>query len=65
MGRVTAIFTVIGAVLGFFTLVATLTSSNGAPQEAAGAAIAVAFVIIPYCFGRAVTWAAYPHQPRD
>lgn len=31
----------------------TLTSSNGAPQEAAGSAMSLCFVIIPYCFSRA------------
>ena len=31
----------------------TLTASSGAPQEAAGAAMACAFVIIPYVLARA------------
>lgn len=37
-----------GAILFF-----TITSSEGAPQQAAGAAIACAFAIIPYVFARA------------
>jgi hypothetical protein len=36
-------------------LLFTLTSSNGAPQEAAGAAIACGFAIIPYVFARAIS----------
>ncbi len=47
-------FTIIGAMIaaGFFIL--TLSSSNGAPQEAAGAAMSLCFVIIPYCVAKAV-----------
>ena len=36
---------------GFLYL--TLSSAQGAPQEAAGAAIAMAFSVIPYVFTRA------------
>jgi len=49
------IITIIGAVLGTLTLLGTLFGSNGAPQEAAGAAIAVAFTVIPYCLARAIS----------
>ena len=42
--------TMIGGVLGGGVLFATFTSANDAPQEAAGAALAVALVVVPYCF---------------
>ena len=47
-------FTIIGALVAFVSFILTLTASNGAPQEAAGAAMSLCFVIIPYCFARAV-----------
>jgi len=47
--------TIIGGVLGGGVLFATFTSANDAPQEAAGAALAVALVVVPYCFARACT----------
>lgn len=46
--RALEILTFIGAVIGAFFLLATF-GANGAPQEAAGAALAIAFVAIPYC----------------
>jgi hypothetical protein len=49
------IFTVLGAILGGFELInVILTSPISAPQEGAGAAMAVACVVIPYCFARAM-----------
>lgn len=42
----------LGSLVGGLIMVVTLSSSNGAPQEAAGAAIAVGFAVIPYCFAR-------------
>lgn len=42
------ILTYIGSAIGMLFLMLTF-SANGAPQEAAGAAIAVAFAVIPYC----------------
>lgn len=41
-------------VLACAVLAITFTTSSGAPQEAAGAAIALAIVAIPYCMGRAI-----------
>ena len=41
-------------LLASAVLAITLAGSTGAPQEAAGAAIALAIVAIPYCMGRAV-----------
>jgi outer membrane lipoprotein SlyB len=42
-----------GALLGGLVLVGGLVLSNGAPQEAAAAAIAVACGVLPYCVARA------------
>ena len=43
------VITSICAVLAALMLLVAFTGSNGAPQEAAGAAMAVALVVIPYC----------------
>jgi len=40
------------AVVDFFT---ALSNATGAPQQAAGAAMALAWVVIPYCAARAIT----------
>jgi hypothetical protein len=45
--------TIVGVVAGTLALLGTLVA-NGAPQQAAGAAMAVAFAALPYCFARAV-----------
>lgn len=41
--------TFIGAAIGGLFLLLGLTASQGAPQEAAAAGMAIAFVAIPYC----------------
>lgn len=46
--RALEILTYVGAVVGALFLFATF-GATGAPQEAAGAALAIAFVAIPYC----------------
>ncbi len=48
------IVALLGAVAGGVTLFGTFAGSKSAPQEAAGAAIAVALAVIPYVFARAV-----------
>ena len=55
MKRTSWIITIIGSAIGFLILITTLFGSTGAPQEAAGAAIAVAFSVIPYCLARALS----------
>lgn len=42
-----------GAIVGGLILVVGVAGSTGAPQEAAAAAIAVAFGVLPYCLARA------------
>jgi sugar phosphate permease len=49
------IVTIIGSVLGGLTFLAGIVAANGAPQEAAAAAMGVAFAVIPYCLARAVS----------
>jgi ABC-type phosphate transport system permease subunit len=43
------IITIICGVLAALILIAGIGGANGAPQEAAAAALAVAIVGIPYC----------------
>ena len=45
--------TMLAACLAAVTLFSTIGSANGAPQEAAGAAMSLAICIIPYVFTRA------------
>lgn len=47
------ILTMIGTAIGGFTLLMTM-AADSAPQQAAGAAMAVAWAVIPYCFARCV-----------
>lgn len=49
------VVTVICSLLGALTAIFGIASANGAPQEAAVAAIAIAFAVIPYCLARAVS----------
>ena len=44
---------IIGAILAVLTVLLTLVSSKGAPQEAAGFSLACALAIIPYVFAKA------------
>jgi hypothetical protein len=53
--RLFHILTILGSIAGGFTLLDTYNRAESAPQQAAGAAIAIALTIIPYCFARACT----------
>jgi len=44
----------LGAIAGAFWVFMGLSFSNGAPQEAAAAAMALAFTVIPYALFRVV-----------
>lgn len=49
------ICTILGAIGAAIELLSVQTTAGiSAPQEAAGAALAVAMVVIPYCFARAL-----------
>jgi hypothetical protein len=43
----------LGSVLGVLILMSVLATAKGAPQEAAGAAIALCCAVLPYVFTRA------------
>lgn len=45
--------TLAGSTVGLFILAATVVFSDSAPQQAAGAALAVGCAAIPYVFSRA------------
>lgn len=47
--------TIFGSLAGGFTLIHTFAAAKGAPQQAAGAAMAIAVAVIPYCLARAVS----------
>lgn len=49
------IITIIGSILGALTAFAGVAGANGAPQEAAAAAMGLAFAVIPYCLARAAS----------
>lgn len=54
MGRVLFALPLIGSVIGGAVLILTLVGAQGAPQEAAGAAIAVALAVLPYVLCRSI-----------
>jgi len=49
------VLTAIGSVLGGLVVLIGVTAAKGAPQEAAAAAIGIAFAVIPYCLARAAS----------
>lgn len=54
MHRLAYIFVIIGVAIGGWELLNTLAFAESAPQQAAGAAMALAWAVLPYCFARAV-----------
>ncbi|HPJ36692.1 MAG TPA: hypothetical protein PK358_17785 [Spirochaetota bacterium] len=55
MQKVLWILTIVFSILGALLFVGTIASSNGAPQEAAGSAMALCLAVIPYVLSRAVS----------
>ena len=47
--------TIVGSILGALTIAVGVAGATGAPQQAAAAAIGIAFAVIPYCLARAVS----------
>ena len=43
------------SIFGAFVAYTGISAANGAPQEAAAAAMGMAIAVIPYCFSRAAT----------
>lgn len=56
---------ILGVIVGGIVLLLTLAYASGAPQQAAGAAIAVAFAVIPYCLASLVQRYHLIRQSRD
>lgn len=46
--------TILGAIAAFNELTVTYGYATSAPQQAVVVATAIAYVVIPYCFARAV-----------
>ena len=42
---------ILGSALGALTALVGVMAAKGAPQEAAAAAVGIAFAVIPYCLG--------------
>lgn len=53
----------LAAVIAGFDLFTTVNIANGAPQQAAGAAMAAATAVVPYVFARAVDSITRSSQP--
>lgn len=49
------ITTIISSGLGGFVAIEGIANASSAPQQAAAAAMGVAFAVIPYCIARAVS----------
>jgi hypothetical protein len=47
--RLIGLMALIGALIGGAFLLATIAAAGSSPQEAAGAAFAIAFAVVPYC----------------
>lgn len=58
MTKILWVLTAIGSILGGLVTLIGVTEANGAPQEAAAAAIGIALAVIPYCLARAVSEAS-------
>lgn len=65
MVNILYIITIIGAVIGGFTFVANLGRAQSAPQEAALAAVSMAWVVIPYCLARAAQLFGQREREKD
>lgn len=46
-------FTIFGSYVGMFIAFVGVIGANGAPQQAAAAAVGIACAVIPYCMARA------------
>lgn len=60
--KVLWILTIISSLCGALYFISGLLMSRSAPQEAASAAGAVAFAVIPYCLARAWSEASKDSQ---
>ena len=53
MTKLLWLLTALGSIIGAFVVLVGVAGANGAPQEAAAAAIGISFAVIPYCLARA------------
>ncbi len=49
------LITIMGALFGGAILAVGFASANGAPQQAAAAALGIGCAVIPYCLARAIS----------
>jgi hypothetical protein len=49
------IISVLSSVYGAIEFIISMSAAQSAPQQAAGAAMCLCYVIIPYCIARAVS----------
>lgn len=54
MAKFMWVVTILSSVMGALFAYAGIKGANGAPQEAAAAAIGLACAVIPYCIARAL-----------
>lgn len=52
--RICWVLALLSAGIGMIQLIVTFRTAESAPQQGAGAALAVALAVIPYCIARAV-----------
>ena len=55
MKTLLCVLTILGSLLGGFTVFVGVATANGAPLEASAAAIGIAFAVIPYYLARAAS----------
>jgi hypothetical protein len=61
--RIMWVVTFFSCLLGALVLVVGVLGADGAPQEAAAAAVAVALAVIPYCFTKSIEGMDRPVVP--
>lgn len=55
----------LGSIVGTLVLIVGFTMANGAPQQAAMAALAIALAVLPYVLFRAIQATAGAYRQRD
>lgn len=63
--KIMQVITYIAAVIATLILFTIESAANGAPQEAAGAALALAVIAIPYCVTATIQRNALLNRARD
>lgn len=55
MRTIFGVIALLGAAFGAFEFFTTITSAASAPQQAAGAAMVMVYIVLPYCVFRVVS----------